>query len=265
MSGRTAETDLNADVAPTLREALPEDALLVAEHFHDYRPDFRGWHGVMNYAGFSKPVWTWLRGDLEIPYFGLPVGMPRLGGSATVATMRAFRAGVPWNFVLHSWTILDSHDTPRFLTLAGSRERQLVGVGLQMTTPGVPMIFAGDELGLEGEWGEDARRTMPWGRVDESDSLLGEYRRLISLRRSSDALARGGIRYAFVDDDVIVYLRESSEERLLCLASRAPHEPIRVPLTSLETLYGGDPEVEGGEALLPADGPSFHVWRLTNG
>ena len=37
---------------------------------------------------------------------------------------------------------------------------------MQMTTPGVPMVFAGDELGLEGEWGEDARRTMPWdGRI----------------------------------------------------------------------------------------------------
>jgi alpha-glucosidase len=265
MSGRTGETDLNAEVAPTLREVLADDSLLVAEHFHDYRPDFRGWHGVMNYAGFSKPVWTWLRGDLEIPYFGLPVEMPRLGGGATVATMRAFRAGVPWEFVLHSWTILDSHDTPRFLTLSGSRERQLVGVGLQMTTPGVPMVFAGDELGLQGEWGEDGRRTMPWDRLDESDPLLGEYRRLISLRRSSDALARGGIRYAFVDDDVIAFLRESRDERLLCLASRAPHEPVRLPLTPLETLYGGEPEVDGGEAVFPADGPSFHVWRLTNG
>jgi alpha-glucosidase len=191
--------------------------------------------------------------------------MPRLGGGATVATMRAFRAGVPWEFVLHSWTILDSHDTPRFLTLSGSRERQLVGVGLQMTTPGVPMVFAGDELGLQGEWGEDGRRTMPWDRLDESDPLLGEYRRLISLRRSSDALARGGIRYAFVDDDVIAFLRESQDERLLCLASRAPHEPVRLPLTPLETLYGGEPEVDGGEAVFPADGPSFHVWRLTNG
>ena len=181
--------------------------------------------------------------------------------------MRAFRAGVPWQFVLHSWAILDSHDTPRFRTMAGSRDRQLVGIGLQMTTPGVPMIFAGDELGLEGEWGEDARRTMPWNRLSGSEpqTLLAEYRKLISLRRSHEALARGGIRYAFVDGDVIVYLRESRDERLLCLASRAPHEPVRVPFASLETLYGDDPELDGGDAVLPADGPSFHVWRLTNG
>jgi alpha-glucosidase len=262
MSGRTRETDVNADVAPTLRAALNDDSLLVAEHFHDYRPDFRGWHGAMNYAGFSRPAWTWLRGDLEVPYFGLPIPMPRLGGEASVATMRAFRAGVPWPFTLHSWTILDSHDSPRFRTIAGSRARQLVGIGLQMTTPGVPMVFAGDELGLEGAWGEDARRTMPWDRPETWDrGVLDAYKRLIALRRANEALARGSIRYAYVDDDVIAYLRETREERLLCLASRGPHDPIRLPFTSLETLYGDDAE----DGLLPADGPSFHVWRLTNG
>jgi alpha-glucosidase len=271
MSGRTGATDVNAAVAPTLREVLEPESLLVAENFHDYRSDFPGWHGVMNYAGFSRPVWTWLRGDLDVPYFGLPVSMPRLGGESSVATMRAFRAGVPWQFVLHSWSILDSHDTPRFRTMAGSRAGQLVGVGLQMTMPGVPMLFAGDELGLEGEWGEDARRTMPWERRDAWDTgLLDEYRRLIALRRSSPALARGGIRFAFVDDDVIAYIRESSDERLLCLASRDEHAPVRLSLSALgtrelERLYGSDAELDGDDAVLPAGGPAFHVWRLTNG
>jgi alpha-glucosidase len=251
MSGRYREIDVNREVAPTLRRAVG-DKLLVAEHFHDFRPDAVGWHGVMNYSGFSKPVWGWLRQS----------GEPKFDGDAAVATMVAFRAGVPWDFTLHSWAILDSHDVARFRTTAGSRDRQLVGVGLQMTTPGVPMIFAGDELGLEGEWGEDARRTMPWDRPVEWDTqLLEEFRRLIALRRSHPALARGGIRYAYVDEDVIAYLRETRDERLLCLASRAPHEPIRLPFTSLETLYGGDAE----DGVLPADGPSFHIWRINDG
>jgi alpha-glucosidase len=263
MSGRNGHTDLNAEVAPTVREALNEDSLLVAEHFHDYRPDFRGWHGVMNYAGFSRPVWSWLLRPQGFQFTGWPMPLPSFRGAAAVATMRAFRAGVPWEFSLHSWAILDSHDTPRFRTLAGSRERQLVGAGLQLSTPGVPMLFAGDELGLEGELGEDARRTMPWDRRDSWDAeLLEGYRRLIALRRSSEALARGGLRYVHIGDDAIAYLRETRDERLLCLASRAPHEPVRVPFTSLETLHGLDAEVDGSDALLPAEGPSFHVWRI---
>ena len=201
----------------------------------------------------------------------MPIGVPHLDGAAAVATMRAFRAGVPWESTLHSWTLLDSHDTARFRTVAGSRAAQLAGVGLQMTTPGVPMVFAGDELGLEGEWGEDARRTMPWDRPDAWDrELLDAYRRLIALRRSSRALARGGIRYAAVGADAIAYLRETPGERVLCLASRAPHEPVRLPLAALgcaelETLYGADAVLADGTALLPAEGPAFHAWRLSDG
>jgi alpha-glucosidase len=221
----------------------------------------------MNYAGFLRPVWSWLRAAelpaaLERSFWGTPFGLRAFDGPQAVATMRAFRAGVPWDSVLQSWTLLDSHDSARFRTVTGSRDRHVVGIGLQMTTPGVPMVFAGDELGLEGEWGEDARRTMPWEAPESWDrELLDEYRRLIALRRSSDALARGGIRYVHVDDDAVAYLRETREERLLCLASRAPHDPIRVPFRSFETLYGED----ASDGVLPADGPSFHVWRLIDG
>ncbi len=278
MTGRLHDFDLAADVARGVRaaaSAASAEALVVAEHAHDARPDLRpdGWHGTMAYAGFTRPVWTWLRGD-ELPaepaasFLGLPVGVPRLSGEAVVETMRRFRAGVPWTQVLHSWVILDSHDTARFRTIAGSRERQLVGVGLQMTSPGVPMVFAGSELGLEGDWGEDARRTMPWSRPESWDDELGDgYRELIALRRRSSALARGGIRYVHVSEDAIAYLREARDEIVLCLAARAAHAPIRLDLGALggrelETLYGGDASLATDEALLPGAGPAFHAWRV---
>ncbi len=280
MAGRYHGSDHNHELALATRRvlrAVRPDGLLVAEHAHDFREDLRGdgWHGTMNYAGFLRPVWEWLHGDLpdelRRSFWGFPVGLPTVDGIQAVATMRAFRAGVPWPSTLHSWVLLDSHDTARFRTVAGSRERHLVGLGLQMTTPGVPMIFAGDELGLEGEWGEDARRTMPWQRPAAWDTeLLSSYRRLIALRRGSEALARGGIRYAAVGADAIAYLREHGQERLLCLAARADHEPIRLPLDALgcealETVVGSDARDEDGHAVLPGEGPSFHVWQLNGG
>jgi len=270
MVARHGAYDTNAEVARLTRDAVlaerPE-GLLIAEHGHDFRRDLQpgGWHGVMNYTGFLRPVWSWLRRDdlpqpLREGFWALPVGLAPFGGREAVATMRELRSGVPWQSTLHSWTLVDSHDLARFRSVAGSRERQLVGVGLQMTTPGVPMIFAGDEIGLEGEWGEDARRTIPWERIETWDGpLFDEYRTLVALRRSSDALARGGLRYLHVSDDAIAYLRESRSERLLCLAARAPHHPIAAPFARLETLYGED--VDGG--VLPAGGPAFHVWRIT--
>jgi alpha-glucosidase len=227
----------------------------------------------MAYAGFTRPAWSWLRGEslpdrLEREFLGLPVGVPRLPGAALVETMRRFRAGMPWSSVLHSWTILDSHDTARFRTVTGSRPLHEVGIGLQMTSPGVPMVFAGDELGLEGEWGEDARRTMPWDDAGAWDGeLLETYRGLIALRRGNPALARGGIRYAHVSRDAIAYLREARGETILCLAARAPHDPVRLSLRALggsvEALWGDDAEIDRGTAVLPADGPAFHAWRVT--
>ena len=279
MSGRLGDVDLNADVARLVRRAATDvrpDALVIAEHGHDYRPDLQPgrWPATMNYTGFLRPVWTWLRADdpteeQRTTFWGLPAGMPRAGGSDAVAAMRAFRAGVQWDAVVQSWTLVDSHDVGRLRTVAGSRERQLVGVGLQFTTPGVPMVFAGDEVGLEGAWGEDARRTMPWDRAEHWDrSLLAAYRELAALRRGSEALAHGGIRYAAVTEDAIAYLREAPGERLLCLATRAGGAPIRLAADALgaervETAYGADAERDGGELVLPADGPAFHVWRLS--
>ena len=272
MTGRYRDIDVNHEVARWARqtlEAARADGLIVSEHGHDFRRDLAPglWQGTMNYAGFLRPVWSWLReADLEDPFYDI-VTRPRSATEA-VAAMTIFRAGIHWPAVLNSWTLLSSHDTPRFATVVPSRSHRLVGIGMQMTTPGVPMLFAGDEIGLEGLWGEDGRRTMPWNQRDAWDTgLLAEYRRLIELRRSSPALARGGIRYAHVGADAVAYLRESAEERLLCLAARADHEPVRLSLHELGasgagTLYGGDAAPHDGDLLLPGGGPAFHVWRL---
>jgi alpha-glucosidase len=261
--GRYRDTDLNTEVAQLVRSAAG-DALLVGEYWYDFQPDLdgRGWHGVMDYAGFLRPVWWWLRDrETEHTMFDIfaPAPAPTYGGSELATLMRSFHAGVPWEAVLHSWNVLESHDTPRFRNVAGSRGRHLVGLGLQMTTPGVPMIFAGSELGLEGRSGYDARRTMPWAHPDQWDGeVLREYRTLVALRRSHGALARGGMRYAHAGEDAVAYLRETKTERLLCLAARAPHEPITVPFHNLVTLYGED----ATDGTLPSDGPAFHVWQI---
>ncbi len=261
MTGRYEAIDLNHDVARWARD-VAGGALLVAEHGHDYRPDLdgTGWHGAMNYAGFLKPVWWWLRDDsIETDVFS-SAPAPRYDGAELVSVMRRYRTGVPWQVVV---ALVDAPRLARHRALL-DRRRPLaraapVGVGLMMTTPGVPMIFAGDELGLEGAWGEDGRRTMPWDdRGSWDDRLLDTYRRLAALRRSCDALARGGIRYVHVSDNAVAYLRETRGERLLCLAARADHDPISTPFTNLETLYGDD----APNGVLPAEGPAFHTWRI---
>jgi alpha-glucosidase len=260
MVARYRDFDRNHDVAAFTREAVA-GSLLVAEHGHDFRPDLDGlgWHGVMNYSGFLRPVSWWLRSEHVTEDVFTDAPAPLYAAGDMVSVMRAFRAGIPWDAVANSWTLLDSHDTPRFSWVASSRDRHLVGIGLQFTSPGVPMVWMGDEVGLTGRWGEDGRRTIAWDRRDEWDTqLLDAVTALARIRRTSNALAHGGIRYLHVSDDAVAYLRESRAERLLCLAARAPHDPISTPYAELETLYGED--AQGG--VLPSDGPAFHVWRI---
>jgi alpha-glucosidase len=90
-----------------------------------------------------------------------------------------------------------------------------------MTYPGVPSIFAGDEIGLEGYWGENGRRTIVWDRPDTWNSeLLYDYMELIKIRKTSHALSHGGIRWIDVSNDSVAFLRESSKETLLVFVSR---------------------------------------------
>ena len=245
--------------------------MLVAEHGHDFRADLQGfgWHGTMNYAGFLRPVWEWLRGD-ELPPRSCAArsgasrsGCRASGGRDAAATMRAFRAGVPWPSTAHSWVLLDSHDTARFRTVAGDRGRQLVGVGLQMTTPGVPMVFAGDELGLEGDWGEDARRTMPWDAPERWDERLLEALPDADPRCAARATRSPAAASATCTSPTTRSRTFARRATSSCSASpsRAPHDPITVPFTELETLYGEDAR----NGVLPADGPAFHIWRIPNG
>src|SRR5262249_49774440 len=101
--------------------------------------------------------------------------------------------------------------------------------------------------------------TMTWDSEGSWDAaLLDGYRRLAALRRTSAALERGAIRYVHVATDAVCYLRETKDERLLCLALPAPGSPVTRPFTSLETLFGDDAR----EGVLPSEGPSFHVWRI---
>jgi alpha-glucosidase len=251
MVGRYRDVDLNHEIAAWARSEVG-DALLIAEHGHDFRSDLgvRGWHGVMNYSGFLRPLWTWLLRDDPQPeqqrqFWGVPAGVPQLGGEESLAALRRFRAGVPWETIVNSWNLLDSHDTARFRTIAGTPKRHLVGIGLQMTLPGVPMIFAGDELGLEGEWGEDARRTMPWGG-DWDRAFLDDVRTLVRLRRTLAPLQRGGLRFVHVSADAVAFTRETRDERLLVAASRTPTD-LSLPFTDRTPLF---------------EHPLLTIWRI---
>jgi alpha-glucosidase len=268
MTGRLRGDDHAHDVARLMavavRGARP-DGLLVAEHAHDSTGDLDrgGWQGTMNYAGFTRPVWSWLAPTERGPsdFLGVPAALARRGGPEVVATMRAFAARMSWGSYTASWNLLGSHDTPRVRTVLGSDERVTLGLGLLATLPGTPMVFAGDELGLTGYNGEDSRTPMPWGR-----GVLRPYGELLRLRANHPALRRGGLRFAAVTDDALVYWRETAGERLLVAVRRAPGAPLHVDIgaaTAPENLYGDATlPLTARIATVPGDSPGVQVWTV---
>jgi len=236
----------------------------------------------MDYAGFTGPVCTWLTDAPDLAFgFGRPSATPSLPAHAVVATVREVHAAMPWRAQAASSLHLDSHDVPRFRTVVGGggsggvsaagRDRHLVGLAMQLTMPGVPTLFAGDELGLTGVDGEHARTPFPWDRPESWDApTLEAFRSWIALRRTHVALRRGGLRWVHAGEDSMAFLREHPDERVLVHLARADHEPVRLPLAALglgsvEQLVAlaGDAVIGDGDAVvLPSTGPAAHAYRL---
>jgi alpha-glucosidase len=246
MSGRLGAIDVNHDVARTIRRTITEinpNGWLIGEHNHDASTDIDGdgWHGTMNYSGFSWPVWSWLRAETtDARPFGRPVPVPRRDGRHLVAELRHWRARYGWRASLQSWSILSSHDSARIRTLVGSPELHRVAAGLLFTLPGVPMIFAGDEIGLDGVNGEDGRRTMQWDDAEHWDTTtMAAYADLARLRHRHIALREGGLRWVHAEADTVAFLREHPTETLLITASRAGDVPdLGLPGTTLFATEG---------------------------
>jgi alpha-glucosidase len=251
MTGRLGVDDLHDEVMHGIRRAMDEtnpNAWLVAENGDFFASDLDGlgWHGAMNYQGFMRPLWNWINQNSTIGggFQGLPFAMPRITGSQMVASMKSFTASVPWRSLVSSMVLLDSHDTARMRTVVnGDSNRHLSAMALLLTYPGVPSIYAGDEIGLEGAWGEDGRRPMPWGKKESWDNeFFASVSALVALRRKSSALADGGLRWLATEDDYILFSRESKKEKILVFISRTGVD-IDIDLTTLglyatKTLFG---------------------------
>ncbi|HWU48066.1 MAG TPA: glycoside hydrolase family 13 protein [Humibacter sp.] len=303
MTGRYRDQDLNPEVRRIIRRTMVEinpDTILLGESTNDAASDFQGdaWHGAMTYANFTRPVWGWLsEPGSTSTYFGQPVGtIPGYTGAQLVAAHTAFAAGFPWRVRSGTMNALDTHDVPRFRTHARPGAVP-VALGLSVTLPGIPVIWAGDEFGLVADDGEASRMPLPWQLLDDPDRPAGGvapggtgdayrdqrtlarettslYSSLIRLRRDHPALNAGGMRWLHVGDDALVYVREHADESVLVLAARAATD-LRLPLDAIagarealrlvgEAALGvTDPvdEDEGG-LRIASHGMCFAVWRL---
>jgi glycosidase len=144
--------------------------------------------------------------------------------------------------------LLGSHDAPRIRTVCGG---DIAGVRLstllQMTLPGAPCIYYGDEIGLEGHQDPDNRRAFPWDRAQWDGELHGFVRSLAWLRRRHRALRDGQIRVLGSSGGTIAYLRADEVDAFLvaCNAGDAA-EALRLDVAGTDGEPAAEIRTDGG-------------------
>ena len=236
----------------TVRAANPE-AVLLAEHYGDPAPWLQGeeWDSVMNYDAFMDPV-TWFLTGMDKHSDRYEAGMDGNGEIFRDAMLRAM-ARFPQASLECALNELDNHDHSRFLTrtnrLAGrlgscTPEQAEEGISvslfreaivMQMTWPGAPGIYYGDEVGLCGFTDPDNRRPFPWGIGDAE--IFDFYQNAIRLHRKYPAIYSGSLRILQAEEGLLVYGRFLKNDHLLvCINQKETHQDLRLDTSGLDGL-----------------------------
>lgn len=227
----------NAGMLRAMRQAVKAqdpEAYLVGEHFNEATAWLQGDQedGAMNYYGFAHPLRAWLAGlDLN----GHRV---QLDTADFARWLRHGMATVPWANQLAQLNLLDSHDTPRFLTLLqGDTQAMRMAVTLLMTYPGTPCVYYGDEIGLEGGADPDCRRCFDWDPQRWDRGLFEHYREAIARRQARTELRTGAFVELAADGAVYGFARYDANGATAVFVNRGTEAQRVIP--SLATLPNG--------------------------
>jgi len=247
-------------ISQAAKETNP-DAYIVGEHFGDARHWLQAdaEDAAMNYRGFTVPVWGFLA-NTDISY-----DPQHIDAQTCVAWMNNYRAGLSHQQQLRMFNQLDSHDTARFISLLGKQvDRMPLGVVWLFTWPGVPCIYYGDEVGLDGNNDPFCRKTFPWDKKNQDATLFALYQQMATLRKKSRALRYGGCQVVSAEGDVVVFVRVYQHERVLVAINRG--EACEVVLSDVPLLdvpawqcKVGTGTIEDNVLSLPA--VSATIWR----
>jgi cyclomaltodextrinase / maltogenic alpha-amylase / neopullulanase len=235
-------------------KAINPEAYIVAEIWTDSREWLQGdqFDGVMNYL-WTEPTIAFCAGDrvrrdqVEDRSYR---PWPALSGVEYADRIDYLLGLYPWPIQLTQLNLLDSHDTARFITIAGDdRASVRLGTLLLVTFPGAPSIYYGDEIGLTGGRPDEmTRKPFPWDRPATWDLQLHSfYKQVIALRRAQPALRTGAYQRVLATPDVYMFAR-TLEAATLVVAVNVAEEPrtIHAPLDGL-SVREGPPTILFGE------------------
>jgi cyclomaltodextrinase / maltogenic alpha-amylase / neopullulanase len=225
-------------------KATNPDAYLLGEIWHEARGWLEGdrFDAAMNYP-FAMACLGFFGGEnLDLAETHRP------GGYAAVRPLNAeeFANSVDWMLGLYApsvtqaqFNLLSSHDTPRFLTcLRGDRTGLLLAMLFMFTYPGVPCLYYGDEVGLEGGHDPDCRRSFPWNPSFWDREILSFVKQCAALRRTHPALRRGSYQRVYAANGVYAFRRDmEADSVLVALNTAAEARRIALPAGTARHLW----------------------------
>ena len=176
--------------------------------------------------------------------------------------MRALRDQLKYDALypdpLRVTTLLNNHDTRRFMSLENATlEGAMLHTAFMLTVRGIPQLYSGEEIAMEGKDDPDNRRDFPGGFPGDKHNAFRSSERSrnqqrmwqwtrdwINLRRQHSAIKRGRLIDLFYDDDVYVYARQDATETIVVALNRSANK-------KQTTLSAGSIALPEGTELLP--------------
>ncbi|MDO4276825.1 MAG: glycoside hydrolase family 13 protein [Eubacteriales bacterium] len=227
------------DFRRAVKSANP-NAVILAEHYGSPEGWLMGdeWDTVMNYDAFMEPV-TWFLTGMEKHSDEYREDL--YGNSeAFISAMKMHMRSLHMSALHTAMNELSNHDHSRFLTRTNRRVGRISyagadaasqninpavmreAVALQMTWPGAPTVYYGDEAGVCGFTDPDNRRTYPWGNEDQE--MIDYHKRLIRLHKKYKILRTGSVCFLWNDYQGLCYGRFSHNEQIIVVINNRDEE-----------------------------------------
>ena len=213
----------------TVKDGNP-DAYIVGEIWHEAREWLQGdrFDAVMNYVFSRLALGFFAAETLNTDYRPGGYTLVELDARDMAAGINHMFSIYPWEVATAQLNLMDSHDTARTLWTVGEDESALRLCTLfQMTMPGAPCIYYGDEIGMTGANDPFCRAAFPWHAESQwNQPLLDFHRRAIALRHRHPALRTGAFKVIHAQKDIFAYERRLGDEVAIVVFNRG-----RLPAT----------------------------------
>ena len=238
------------DFRKAVKAANP-NAIILAEHYGNPEGWLKGdeWDTVMNYDAFMEPL-TWFLTGMEKHSDEYREDL--LGNSeAFIGAMKTHMRALHMSALQTAMNELSNHDHSRFLTRTNHRVGRISYAGpeaasegvnpavmreavvMQMTWPGAPTVYYGDEAGVCGFTDPDNRRTYPWGHEDQE--LIAFHREMIRIHKRYPVFREGSVQMLEWRENVLAYARTDQNQRIVVIINNSDAlEEVTVPVWQAE-------------------------------